>query len=154
MLLAAAIYWTVDAVGVAVRGVGLRTMTALHIGRMAAAPVFFWYGSHGLLPYLFTSRAGWGDLLAGALALAVVLFWSRASGYWIVHVIGMLDFVDAFGTAMLLTRAHFGSMAEVSGLPMALIPFFGVGLLGATHLIVYSRLLRGKGRGRKKLPQL
>jgi len=148
-LLAAVLYWKVDAVGDAVRRVSLRSMTVVHISRMAAAPLFFWYGSRGLLPRVFVERAGWGDMAAGALALVVVLFWARPAGYWLMNVVGLADLVDAVATAAMLSRAHPESMRAMATLPIILIPLFGVGLLAAMHLIAFSRLLHGEGVSRK-----
>ncbi|MDW9247325.1 putative membrane protein [Burkholderia cepacia] len=45
--------------------IGLRTLTAFHIWRIAAALVFFWYGAHDLLPEAFVRNAGWGTSSRG-----------------------------------------------------------------------------------------
>ena len=130
--------------------VGLRRLTSIHILRIAAVPLFFWYGSRGLLPQPFVQAAAWGDLAAGVLALAVVLWWARPAGYWTMHIFGMIDFVTAFGTAMALTRANPGAMHAVTGLPIALIPFFGVGILATIHVIAF-RLLWQSGTRRSNI---
>lgn len=148
----AGLYWTVGPVGSALRETSLRSMTAVHIGRMAAAPLFFWYGSRGRLPQVLVERAGWGDLVAGAVALLVVLFWARPAGYWVMNIVGIADLVDAVGTAMKLTRAHPASMRALTTLPIVVIPLFVVGLLGGLHLIAFSRLLQGEGTSRQRVP--
>ncbi len=125
-------------------GIGLRRLTSVHVLRILAVPLFFWYGSHGLLPQPFVQAAGLGDLAAGVLALGVVLFWARATGYWTMHILGMVDFFSAFATAIRLTAANPGSMHAITGLPMALIPFFGVGVLATTHLIAFDLLLHSR----------
>ena len=144
IVLPAVLFWRLDSVRALIEEVGLRRLTVLHIFRIAAVPLFFWYGSRGLLPKAFVEHAGWGDLISGLLALAVVAFWSRPGGYWLAHVVGMADFLYAFATAMMLTRANAGAMHAVTELPAALIPFFFVGLLGSTHLMAYSILLRSR----------
>ncbi len=120
--------------------IGLRRLTAIHILRIAAAPLFFWYGAHRLLPKVFVDRAAWGDIAAGILALLAVTVWKRAAGYWLAHLFGMADFFIAFGTAIALTRQNPAAVHAVTGLPMALIPFFGVGLLATTHVMAYHLL--------------
>ncbi len=141
--LPALVYWISKPLRRFIAGVGLRNLTMIHGLRIVAVPLFFWYGSRGLLPTKFVERAGWGDLLAGALALAAVFVWKRRAGYWVAHLFGMADFFVAFGTAIALTRHDPIAMHAVTGLPMALIPFFAVGLLATTHVMSYDLLLRG-----------
>ena len=148
MFLGASAFWLVPAVRQRVEAFGLRGLTALHISRALAVPLFFWYGARGLLPTSFVNHAGWGDLVSAVVALVVVLFWPARAGYWVAHVVGMADFMLAFGTAMAHTRAAEHSMQAVTGLPAAMIPFFFVGVLGATHLMAYSLLL-ASGRGQR-----
>ena len=125
-----------------VASLGLVRLTALHILRIAAVPLFFWYGSRGLLPAVFVSRAAWGDLAAGLLALGVLLFWRRPAGFWIAHLWGMSDFFIAFATAIPLARQGGSAMESIATLPIALIPFVGVPFLAATHVMAYDLLLR------------
>ena len=54
----------------------------------------------------------------------------------------MGDFLVAFGTAISLTRQDSSAVHAITGLPMALIPFFGVGFLATTHVMAYQLLLR------------
>jgi len=147
-------YWLIPSFRSYITRIGLRRLTSVHILRIVAVPLFFWYGSHGLLPQSFVDTAGWGDLASGVLALGVVLFWSRPAGYWTVHIFGMVDFVAAFGTAIRLTLSNPGAMHEITGLPMALIPFFGVGFLATIHLIAYDLLIRNCRGPVKQLLQL
>jgi hypothetical protein len=125
-----------------IESIGLRRLTAIHLLRITAAPLFFWYGAHQLLPRVFVDRAAWGDIAAGLLALLAVTLWRRPSGYWLAHLFGMADFFVAFGTAIALTRQNPTAIHAVTGLPMALIPFFGVGFLATTHVMAYHLLLR------------
>jgi hypothetical protein len=136
-----AIYFAVPAFRAYIESIGLRRLTAIHVLRIAAAPLFFWYGAHHLLPQPFVDRAAWGDIAAGLLALLAVTLWQRPSGYWLAHLFGMSDFFVAFGTAIALTRQNPSAVHAVTGLPMALIPFFGVGLLATTHVMAYHLLL-------------
>ncbi len=142
MIVPVAVYFAAPAFREYIESVGLRRLTALHVLRIAAAPLFFWYGARHLLPQVFVNRAAWGDIAAGLLALLAVTLWQRPSGYWIAHLFGMADFFVAFGTAMALTRQDPTAVHAVTGLPMALIPFFGVGFLATTHVMAYDLLLR------------
>ena len=47
---------------------GLHRLTLMHIWRIPAAMLFFWYGMRGELPPLFWIIAGVGDLFAGIYA--------------------------------------------------------------------------------------
>jgi hypothetical protein len=137
-----AVYFAVPAFREYFQSLGIRRLTSIHVLRIAAAPLFFWYGAHRLLPQVFVDRAAWGDIAAGLLALIAVTVWQRPIGYWVAHLFGMADFLVAFGTAIALTRHDPAAVHSVTGLPMALIPFFGVGFLATTHVIAYHLLLR------------
>jgi hypothetical protein len=128
-----------------IAALGLRPITAFHIWRIAAALVFFWYGAHDLLPETFVRNAGWGDLIAGGLALFVVVMPENRTGYWIFHVVGFADFVVAVGTGLTLFLLNDPRMAAIQTLPMALIPLYGVGISGASHIMAFDLLRRGLG---------
>jgi hypothetical protein len=126
--------------------IGLRSITAFHIWRIGAALLFFWYGAHDLLPPIFVQIAGWGDLTAGLLALGVTLLPESRSRYLVFGFFGFADFVTAVGTAAVL---HDPRMAGIQTLPMALIPFYGVGLSGSSHIMAFDLLRRHVGMGDK-----
>jgi hypothetical protein len=128
-----------------IAAIGLRPITAFHIWRIAAALVFFWYGEHNLLPEAFVRNAGWGDLIAGVLALFVVMLPENRSRYFIFHIIGFADFVVAVGTGLTLFLLNDSRMAAIQTLPMALIPLYGVGISGASHIMAFDLLRRGSG---------
>ena len=129
-----------------VEALGLRYLTAFHVWRIPAALLFFWYGAHGLLPEAFVRNAAWGDLMAGAFALALIILPPARLGYLAFHLFGFADFVLAVGTGLSFTLAGDPRMAPIVSLPMALIPLFGVGISGATHLMAFDLLRRGFGR--------
>lgn len=114
---------------------GLRNLTAIQIWRVLAAGVFFWYGSQGLLPEAFVFWAGWGDLIAGILALIAIALPFRLSAYWTCHIFGLLDFFMAVGIGVTLNQFDVPSMENIALFPLALIPLFGVPLSGASHLM-------------------
>jgi hypothetical protein len=135
-------YFTFQAVRHAVDSVGLRWLTLMHVWRIPAALVFFWYGALGELPLLFWVLAGVGDFLAGCFA--ATLWWRPATPERLrrIHVFGFTDFAVAVGTGLTFTLIGDPRMALLTTLPMALIPLFGVGLSGASHIIALNALKR------------
>jgi hypothetical protein len=123
---------------------GLRWITAIHIGRIPAALLFFWYGAHGLLPETFVYSAGWGDSISGVLALVLMLVPKGRAGYLGMHAFGFMDFFAALGLGVYFTLVHDPHMGSIRDLPLALIPLWYVGILGTTHVIAFD-LLRRKG---------
>jgi hypothetical protein len=128
-----------------VQAVGLRSLTAFHVWRIAAALVFFWYGTHNLLPDAFVRNAGWGDFIAGLLALGVLLLPENRGRYLLFHIVGLADFVVAVGTGLTFFLLNDSRMSAIETLPMALIPFYGVGISGASHIMAFDLLRRGAG---------
>jgi len=130
-----------------IAALGLPWLTAFHVWRIAAALTFFWYGAHKLLPQVFVRNAGWGDFIAGFLALAVVLLPKTRARYLAFHLFGFADFVIAVGTGLALFLLNDTRMAAIGTLPMALIPFYGVGISGASHIMAFDLLRRGSESG-------
>ena len=128
-----------------IEAIGLRALTTFHVWRIGAALVFFWYGAHNLLPEIFVRNAGWGDLIVGFLALGVVLLPKTRNRYLVFHICGFADFVIAVGTGLTMFLLNDPRMAGVHTLPMALIPFYGVGISGASHLMAFDLLRRRVG---------
>ncbi len=125
--------------------IGLRALTAFHIWRIVAALIFFWYGAHDLLPEAFVRNAGWGDFIAGLLALGVTLLPKTRNRYLVFHLFGFADFVVAVGTGLICFLLNDPRMSGIQTLPMALIPFYGVGISGASHLMAFDLLRRRPG---------
>jgi hypothetical protein len=128
-----------------IEAIGLRSLTAFHIWRIAAALVFFWYGAHNLLPEAFVRNAGWGDLIAGFLALGVLLLPESRNRYLAFHIFGFADFVVAVGTGLTYFLLNDPRMSAIQTLPMALIPLYGVGISGANHIMAFDLLRRRSG---------
>jgi hypothetical protein len=125
--------------------VGHRRIVLFHVWRIPAALLFFWYGLQGQLPPLFWILAGVGDLLAGSYAAYLMFRPESVRNYRLFHVFGFADFVVAVGTGLTFTLLLDPRMAPIAVLPMALIPLFGVGISGATHLMAFDMLRRGVG---------
>lgn len=115
---------------------GIRTILAVHLGRFVGF-YFLWLHAQGRLPVEFAERAGWGDIVAAAGALAL-LVWPEGPGFrrallwW--NFIGAADLLVAVGTAGWLTFTRPGSMTEIAGLPLALIPLWAVPVLLSSHI--------------------
>jgi hypothetical protein len=132
-----------------IEAIGLRPLTAFHIWRIGAALLFFWYGAHNLLPEIFVQDAGWGDLIAGFLALGVVLLPENRNRYLAFHLFGFGDFVVAVGTGLTFFLLKDPRMSAIETLPMALIILYGVGISGASHIMAFDLLRRHSGIGPK-----
>lgn len=128
---------------------GLYPLTILHVWRVPAALAFFAYGMSGLLPPLFWILAGIGDLIAGLYAARLLVLPGSIGFYRRVHLFGFADFVVAVGTGLAFTLMQDPRMATITVLPMVLIPLFGVGISGASHLIAFHLLWKQGALGRK-----
>ena len=124
---------------------GLRNLTAIHVWRIAATALFFWYGAKAMLPEIFVFNAGWGDLLAGILAVVAIVLPFRLRNYWTFHVIGFADFILAVGTGMAFSLLAVPTMDNIVTFPLALIPLFGVPISGATHIMAFHMMRKGVG---------
>lgn len=132
-----------------VQALGQRPLLLLHVWRIAAALLFFWYGAQGQLPPLFWTLAGGGDLIVGLLALGLAVQAPTAGRYLGFHLIGFADLVVAVGTGLASSLLGDPRMALIASLPLALIPLFGVGITGASHLVALDMLRRGIGVERR-----
>jgi hypothetical protein len=128
-----------------IEAIGLRQLTAFHIWRIGAALLFFWYGAHNLLPEIFVQDAGWGDFIAGFLALGVILLPESRNRYLAFHLFGFADFVVAVGTGVIFFLLKYPRMSAIQTLPMALIILYGVGISGASHIMAFDLLWRHSG---------
>ena len=126
----------------AVDAIGLHRLTLMHVWRIPAALLFFWYGAKGELPTAFWLLAGVGDLMAGSYAATLLWRPARAALLRRIHVFGFTDFIVAVATGLTFTLLGDPRMALLTTLPMALIPLFGVGLSGASHIIALTLLSR------------
>jgi hypothetical protein len=141
-----AAYFLLAPIRRAVDALGLRWLTMMHIWRIPAALLFFWHGAQGQLPTLFWVLAGIGDFIAGCLA--TTLWWKPATIERMrrIHIFGFADFIVAVGTGLAFTLLGDPRMALLTTLPMALIPLFGVGLSGASHIVALHALRTRQAR--------
>ena len=115
-----------------------------HVWRITAGLAFLHAGQTGALPPLFATLAGWGDVLAGTLAMAVAAWPGSRRLLVAFHWIVLADFLVAVGTGITLTQIDPASMHAITLLPLAFIPLVGVPISGASH--VWALVLLREGR--------
>ena len=135
-------YFSFPSVRHAVDAIGLRRLTLFHVWRIPAGGLFLYYASSGELPLLFGLIAGVGDVLAGLGAATLLKRQATETQLRRIHLFGFADFITAVGTGLTFTLLNDPLMVTLTTLPMALIPLFGVGLSGASHITVLSQLKR------------
>jgi hypothetical protein len=135
-----------------IASIGIKNLTIFHIWRIGAGFLFLFYGSQNLLPETFVNNAGYGDLAVGLLAFVLLLFPEGLAKYWVFHILGMLDFVIAVGTGLFFVLSGHSLMNNLVTLPVVLIPLFGVGISGATHIFAFDLLW--KQRQENKLGEM
>ncbi len=141
-------YATIPRLRAYIDRLGLRPLTALHVWRMPAALAFFAYGAAGALPPTFWLLAGGGDLIAGLYAARALLPGADRAFYWRFHLFGFADFLVAVGTGIIYSVVlRDPRMEAIAVMPLALIPLFGVGISGASHLVAFHMLAQGKALG-------
>jgi hypothetical protein len=135
-------YFAFPGVRRAVDAIGLRRLTLFHVWRIPAGLLFLYYAASGGLPLVFAILAGVGDLIAGLYAATLFSNDATAERLRRIHRFGFADFISAVGTGLTFTLLGDPLMATLTTLPMALVPLFGVGLSGASHLIALHALRR------------
>lgn len=129
-----------------IQGLHLNYLTVFHLWRIPAALAWFYYGSQHLLPETFVQNAAWGDLVAGLLVVPVLMLPNHRWKYWVFHLFGMADFVVAVGTGLTFSLLQVPMMDTLTIYPVALIPLFGVGISGASHIMALDLLARHKAK--------
>ena len=104
-------------------------------------------GARGSLSPIFAARAGWGDIIAAAGAVLLVLSGSPRTAlhrwaYLAWNSFGVLDLVVAVGTATIVViRGDTPGMEPITRVPLVLVPTLFVPLLFAGHVAIYRRLM-------------
>lgn len=147
------IYFTNEEFRGYIASLGLKKLTILHLWRIGAGAMFLFYGSQSILPETFVRNAGYGDIAVGLLVFVVLLLPESLAKYWVFHIFGMLDFIVAVGTGLTFTLLEVPLMKNLVELPIVLIPLYGVGISGATHIFAFTLLWKQR-RTRKAVEQL
>jgi len=128
-----------------VDSLSLRFLVGLHGFRFVGI-AFLVLGARGTLSPIFAERAGWGDIVAAAVALGLVITGSpngeaRRWAYAGWNAFGVLDLLVAVGTAtIVLLRGDAPGMEPLLQLPLILVPLVVVPTLLVSHVIVFQRL--------------
>ncbi|MCC6622367.1 MAG: hypothetical protein IT385_13980 [Deltaproteobacteria bacterium] len=137
------------------QGLDLRVPILLHVIRIGFGALFLAELAAGRLPATFAERGGYGDILAGALALIAALAIGRppagraqpasASGRlwgWAFSVVGLAVILLVFATAQVGALAERDPLiiGAIGRLPYSLLPTLVVPLVVLTHVLVMQRL--------------
>ncbi|GAB4144924.1 MAG: hypothetical protein Fur0046_22420 [Cyanobacteria bacterium J069] len=144
-----AIYYRNSSFRAYIQTLHLNHLTLFHIWRIPAAFIFFYYGSQQWLPSTFVRNAAWGDLAAGLLVFVLLALPKSTWKYWGFHLFGLADFVTAVGTGLVFALMQVPTMETIATFPVALIPLFGVGISGASHIMALDILVRQSSRWRR-----
>ncbi len=151
MIAGSAAWWAWPVFRHAVRSIPLAALIGVH-GFRVAGVLFLLLHTEGRLPAPFATSAGWGDIIAGAVAipLTAVMVWKDTAPRWLLsawNAFGILDLVTALSLgALSAAGTPFRVFTEAPGtqamgaLPWVLIPAFLVPLFLLAHLAIAVRL--------------
>jgi hypothetical protein len=123
----------------------VRMLVGYHILR---APIGLWFliaYQRGELPGELALRAGWGDIVTGLLAVAMLpLGLVRARDrklLWTWNLFGTLDIAMVVLTAQkLILFDRSAALRDAIGYPFVLLPWLVVPLVLVTHALIFARL--------------
>jgi hypothetical protein len=127
------------------RALPLRAILALHAIRATVGVAFFVVEARGELTPAFAQPAGWGDLLVGVGALALLAIGDQRLAKhrgWVLawNALGLADILYVVVTAQRqLLFVDPEGMRGLAGFPGMLLPTFLVPLVIATHALVFAR---------------
>lgn len=126
------------------RRIDLRIPILFHVVRLPIGAAFLVLEAQGRLPATFATRAGWGDVLTGGLAVGAAIAaakgHARLVGAW--NLLGLVDILMVVGTAnyLLFVAGRPEALRTMTAFPWSAIPIVVVPLVIATHVLVYARL--------------
>ena len=136
--------WLSPSLRTQTRGLGARSLVAIHFIRLPVGIYFLWLYGRGMLPGEFAVPAGWGDIVVGAAALlvwwlcvpaqtaarrGVLLGWNAA---------GLLDILLVLANGARLFTAEPQLGERFTTLPLALLPLFIVPLVIVSHILIFA----------------
>ena len=125
--------------------INLRWLVLFHVTRLFAGAYFLVLCQRGQLPCGFARTAGWGDIIVGVLALAVVgaVRTEFAKTFLLTwNTIGLIDIIFVVFSALRFGLQDWQSMHALRGLPLSLLPTFLVPLIITSHVLIFVRLAR------------
>jgi hypothetical protein len=137
--------WKVRPIRVCVLNIDLRWRVVLHLTRLFAGAYFLVLCQRRLLPCAFATPAGWGDIVIGVLAVALVSsmhiqFAKTVLLSW--NTLGLIDIVFVVSSVLRFGLKDWQSMHALRELPLSLLPTFLVPLIIASHVLIFVRLIR------------
>jgi len=124
--------------------------------------IFVLENLRGTLPWTFAHPAGWGDLVAGLVALAVLVRYPTGPvpdrAVILVAVVGLADFASAFffgftSSASPVQLFAFDNPNRVLDYPLGLIPVFLVPYAIMAHLLSLAQLIEDRRAARQPHPK-
>jgi hypothetical protein len=137
--------WKVRTIRVCVLNIDLRWLVVLHLTRLFAGAYFLVLCQRRLLPCAFATPAGWGDIVIGVLAVALVSSMHTQFAKTVLlswNTLGLIDVVFAVSSVLRFGLKDWQSMHALRELPLSLLPTFLVPLIIASHVLIFVRLIR------------
>ena len=137
--------WKVRTIRVCVLNIDLRWLVVIHLTRLFAGAYFLVLCQRRVLPCAFATPAGWGDIVIGVLAVALVSsmhiqFAKTVLLSW--NTLGLIDIVFVVSSVLRFGLKDWQSMHALRELPLSLLPTFLVPLIIASHVLIFVRLIR------------
>ncbi|MEM9349143.1 MAG: hypothetical protein AAGA47_02700 [Pseudomonadota bacterium] len=136
-------YFTVPSINALGRAMGPYHLAYFHVWRVIAGAIFVYLGASGTLNPTFTDRAGFGDILAGLIAGALILLPRRTAFVATFHVVGFADLLLVIATGIYINNTAPETLAAITLLPLSLIPLVGVPISILSHVAALEQVFRG-----------
>jgi hypothetical protein len=139
--------WKVRTIRVCVLNIDLRWLVVLHLTRLFAGAYFLVLCQHRVLPCAFATPAGWGDIVIGVLAVALVSSMHTQFAKTVLlswNTLGLIDIVFVVSSVLRFGLKDWQSMHALRELPLSLLPTFLVPLIIASHVLIFVRLIRAR----------
>jgi hypothetical protein len=137
--------WKVRTIRVCVLNIDLRWLVVLHLTRLFAGAYFLVLCQRRLLPCAFATPAGWGNIVIGVLAVALVSSMHTQFAKTVLlswNTLGLVDIVFVVSSVLRFGLKDWQSMHALRELPLSLLPTFLVPLIIASHVLIFVRLIR------------
>ena len=137
--------WKVRAIRVCVLNIDLRWLVVLHLTRLFAGAYFLVLCQRRQLPCAFATPAGWGDIVIGVLAVALVSSMHTQFAETVLlswNTLGLIDIVFVVSSVLRFGLKDWQSMHALRELPLSLLPTFLVPLIITSHVLIFVRLIR------------
>jgi len=139
--------WSVRTIRVCVLNIDLRWLVVLHVTRLFIGAYFLVLCQRRQLPCAFATPAGWGDIVIGVLAVALVSSMHTQFAKTVLlswNTLGLIDIVFVVLSALRVGLKNWQSMHALRELPLSLLPTFLVPLIIASHVLIFVRLIRAR----------